>query len=161
MIDQGVKLGFPIETKGDWYSPGSPKGRTLYIGNLDKRSTLIRMYEKGKQLKTNFDWVRLEIEYHPKKTSKDKSKRFEALYMTPEEVFSHHKKMNRITELCLLNLQYKSIKLTPHRPPSDYERALFHMTKQYAAVLLQFIDSYDGDDSAAISDLRERIDAPF
>lgn len=160
MIDKAIALKLPIGTPGDWYTPGSPEGRTLNIGNMDTRHNILRMYEKGKQLKTSFDWTRLEVEYRPQRSGKDKSKRIEALYLSPEQVFTHHKKLNQITKICLLNLEYKALKITPHRPPSDYERALFHMTKQYAAVLNQYINSFE-DDSEVISDLRRRIEAPF
>ena len=160
MIDRGVQNKFPIDQAGDWHTHPYKDGRTLYIGNRKNRSTLLRMYEKGKQLGTTFDWVRVEVEYHPKKSSADKTKRLEALYMTPEEVFTHNKKMNNVTKLCLLDLEYKYIMTTPHRPPSDYETALVHMTKQYGAVISRYLDTFE-DDHQVVTDLRARIAAPF
>jgi phage replication initiation protein len=51
------------EVKGDWLTPGSPKGRTLYVGNR-ANGKMARIYEKGKQLgDPESHWVRGEVEF--------------------------------------------------------------------------------------------------
>lgn len=51
------------QVKGDWLTPGSPKGRTLYIGNR-ANGKMARIYEKGKQLGDPVSpWVRAEVEF--------------------------------------------------------------------------------------------------
>jgi len=51
------------QVKGDWLTPGSPKGRTLYVGNR-ANGKMARIYEKGKQLgDTESPWVRAEVEF--------------------------------------------------------------------------------------------------
>lgn len=51
------------QVKGDWLTPGSPKGRTLYIGNR-ANGKMARIYEKGKQLGApESPWVRAEVEF--------------------------------------------------------------------------------------------------
>ncbi|MFH1818414.1 MAG: replication initiation factor domain-containing protein [Pseudomonadota bacterium] len=50
-------------TRGDWLTPGSPKGRTLYVGNR-ANGKYCRIYEKGKQLgEPSSPWVRGEVEF--------------------------------------------------------------------------------------------------
>lgn len=51
------------QIKGDWLTPGSPKGRTLYVGNR-RNGKMARIYEKGKQLgDPESPWVRAEVEF--------------------------------------------------------------------------------------------------
>lgn len=51
------------QVKGDWLTPGSPKGRTLYVGNR-RNGKMARIYEKGKQLgDPDSPWVRAEVEF--------------------------------------------------------------------------------------------------
>ncbi|TCS71478.1 replication initiation factor [Sulfuritortus calidifontis] len=51
------------QVKGDWLTAGSPKGRTLYIGNR-ANGKMARIYEKGKQLgDPESPWVRAEVEF--------------------------------------------------------------------------------------------------
>jgi phage replication initiation protein len=50
------------DSLGDWFEPGSPKGRTLNIGARGN-GKMIRFYEKGKQLGDRTSpWVRAELE---------------------------------------------------------------------------------------------------
>jgi len=52
-----------IEPRGDWLTPGSPKGRTLYIGRR-QNGKFCRIYEKGKQYGSPISpWVRAEVEF--------------------------------------------------------------------------------------------------
>lgn len=54
------------DINGDWFTPGSPKGRTFYIGSREA-GKLTRMYEKGKQLGApESPWCRAETEFHNK-----------------------------------------------------------------------------------------------
>ena len=47
--------------EGDWLDPGSPKGRTLYIGRK-ANGKLCCIYEKGKQLgEASSPWTRVEV----------------------------------------------------------------------------------------------------
>jgi len=148
------------DTRGDWFDPGSPQGRTLYVNLTKTRSTLFRIYEKGKQLKTTREWTRLETEYHPQAKGRDKSKKVEALYLSPEEVFTHSKWLNRILKPLMHDVQFSAIKTTPHRMASDHERALLHMTRQYASVIRRYISDFEND-SELVADLKVRIEAPF
>lgn len=46
---------------GDWDTPGSPKGRTIYVGSR-KTEKYLRFYEKGKQLgDIESQWIRSEL----------------------------------------------------------------------------------------------------
>lgn len=47
---------------GDWFTEGSPKGRTLYIGRREN-GKMLRFYEKGKeQGDSSSSWIRCELE---------------------------------------------------------------------------------------------------
>jgi phage replication initiation protein len=51
------------KTAGDWHTPGSPSGRTFYVGT-GASGKLARTYEKGKQLGDRTSrWNRVEVEW--------------------------------------------------------------------------------------------------
>lgn len=56
-------------TVGDWKT--GKLGRTLYMGSKTSKAQ-IRIYEKGKQLKSNPEWARLEIQVRPPKRNDKK-----------------------------------------------------------------------------------------
>jgi hypothetical protein len=65
------------EPAGDWFTPGSPLGRTLYLGSRKKGSQAhTRTYEKGKQLDANPNWVRFEVEIKPQSADAKRSLAF-------------------------------------------------------------------------------------
>lgn len=55
-----ARTAIPL-TKGQWINGVLTEATTLYIGSRESE-VMIRLYEKGKQMGTSDDWVRLEIE---------------------------------------------------------------------------------------------------
>jgi len=71
---------------GDWLTPGSPRGRTLYIGGTTSPVRL-RLYEKGKKEQdSDFSWTRLELVVRPQREQRDK-----AATATPDEMWGYAK----------------------------------------------------------------------
>lgn len=47
-----------------WLHILSDTGETLYIGSLNKRKKLLRIYDKGLEQKVQKNWIRVELELH-------------------------------------------------------------------------------------------------
>jgi hypothetical protein len=84
--DKPEQLRPKIDQRGDWESP--ERGRTLYIGS--RQSVLLRIYEKGKQLRyvkgvpdASLNLTRIEVEAHPQDAAS-----FVAHNWTPIEVIA-------------------------------------------------------------------------
>lgn len=133
--EQGVKTS----VYGDWITPGSPDGRTLYLGSR-KSAVFLRIYEKGKQLRglavdsgqdpegVSDDLVRVEIQVRPEKDS-----RHIAARMDPVDAYGFSRwSQTFAADLFGLDLVRVSIK---HVRDSDDDRALAFMRRQYGAVL--------------------------
>lgn len=98
------RLNLDTECRGDWvgHQPGV-KGRTLYIGSK-KSSCLVRVYEKGKQmrglnpaiaLKYSENWIRLEAQIRP-----DKHNRAKAATVSPLEAWGFSTTTREILAAC-------------------------------------------------------------
>lgn len=83
----------PIDGQGNWHQDNDHDlgtGRTRYFGNLKERTTLVRIYEKGKQLRDMYgvtdadpNLCRLEVEQHP-----TDAPAFESVYWSPADILS-------------------------------------------------------------------------
>lgn len=119
------------EPAGDWFTPGSPLGRTLYIGSRKKGSQAhTRTYEKGKQLDANPQWVRFEVEIKPQSS---KAKQTLA-YLEPWPVMMSVKWVRSMVmdmlQLAHLNdAQFQSISST--WVVSDEQKAYLSLLRQY------------------------------
>jgi len=116
-------------------------GRTLYIGSRSS-AAMERLYEKGKQLGQSPDWVRLELEFKPQNA------RAKQVYAqaTPEQMYMATKWTRHIWEV--LNGPSSSIRPAAPgtvRQPSDDDRALEFMAKQYGNVLRRKLAALGGD----------------
>lgn len=114
---------------GDWIKGN--QGRTLYLGGRTS-STYLRLYEKGKQLGmgANPDWTRCELEVKP--SSKEGKAHLATL--TPIELWGASRWSLKVAEL----LGHTDIARVPTGTvytPSDDERALHYLIKQYGPLL--------------------------
>lgn len=127
--------GLSISTPGDWVRG---QGRTLYIGSRSS-AVMVRLYEKGYEQRKKgddaapLDWVRFEVEV---KFKKAQQKRAIAGFQ-PFQFFQ----IGWVSELCdWLMFSPASIPIpTTYRAP-DFDRALAHLRKQYAATLQRLAD---------------------
>lgn len=121
-----VALNHRLKTScmGDWVQTNT--GRTLYVGSRQS-PVYCRLYEKGHQLSYASNLVRLEFEIKPKKQA-----RLE-LARQPAKNFIN---VNRwVSELISMMTQSSiepgDLKLGTVYLPSDHEKALAHLIKQY------------------------------
>jgi DNA relaxase NicK len=126
-------------TAGDWIKHQG--GKTLYIGSRSS-SAYLRLYEKGKQLgmDVNPHWTRCELEVKP---GSKEGKAFLAT-ATPEQCWGASKWSMEVNAL-LGNLDISRAPVGTVHTPSDDERALHYLVKQYGP-LLQRIYHLCGDD---------------
>lgn len=125
-----VALNHRLKTScmGDWVQTNT--GRTLYVGSRTS-PVYCRLYEKGHQYSFASDLVRLEFEIKPKKQA-----RHELARLPPSEFLN----INRwVTELIAMmtqsQIKQSDLKLGTIHAPSDHERALAHLIKQYQKTL--------------------------
>lgn len=160
-IDLATANGCRIDQAGDWITPaGIANGRTLYIGSPSS-ATRIRIYEKGKQLRTlrldpdaPLDWLRVEVQARPQKDAK---RRFASA--TPEEVFAASKVATQLLSI----ITGRQVDHLPaghvRRPGTDAGIRFRNLARQYGAFLLELLDSgLSTDDLATL--LRKQHDAP-
>lgn len=105
----------------------SDDGRTLYLGSQTSAVSM-RIYEKGKQMETDSEWVRAELQVRPQKDQK-------ALMamLNPTQVWGVAKWSHEMG----VQLGKKGLKRVDAQvyQPSDHERAYRFMLKQYHRVL--------------------------
>jgi len=120
-------------------------GRTLNMGGTSAyvRSTI---YEKGKQLGENPDWVRVEVKVKPPRLTKEEFKqgreepRIIASRLKPIELFGCSRWTNSL-------LESTTGVIAPSQPlrawsKTDFEKSYFAMLKQYKGVLSTLLDNH-------------------
>jgi hypothetical protein len=134
-IGVAEELGVRTNTVGDWIQ--AEHGRTLYLGGKTSR-VQVRVYEKGKQLGVDPNWVRLEVQVRP--TGIGKSALCSALpgqLMQTSiwtQVLSHRVGMPELD----------AVRIRDPWTPSDDENALRWCIQQYGAVLGRKAQSLGG-----------------
>lgn len=129
---------------GDWYR--NLKGRTLYFGSRES-VFCARLYEKGKQLGVNPNWVRFEIEVKPTGKARSRCARLKESEFFGCSSWGHHvgeylnvSDLTRIPAGSLYN-------------PSNLAKKAESMAKQYGATILGLLEECSGSES----DLGRRI----
>lgn len=145
-----------LATVGDWLRPGSPDGRTLYVGSF-KSPVFVRLYEKGKQMRAqeptrrySDDWVRLEVQVRPQKDA-----RFSAATATPADAWGYARWTTDVAAEAFA-LDVERVQAYEDREADD-ERALFYLVKQYGAVLGRLAESLGSWDRVG-ADLLGRVE---
>lgn len=138
---QGPRM--KISQAGDWHTEGAPDGRTQYFGSF-KSSTLVRLYEKGKQMRLAFPdqadkfpigWCRLELQLRPEKDA-----RREAAYKTPHELWGAARWTNRLQALVLASPDLEPLRMRNTRQADD-ARAWSYLLRQYGPLLRRMVDA--------------------
>lgn len=112
----------------------SDDGRTLYVGSQTSPVSM-RIYEKGKQLQSDSEWVRAELQVRPQKN-------FKALIASvgPADVWGMSKWSHEMgVKLGNKNLQRVEAEVYQ---PSDHDRAYRFMLRQYHRVLQSMLESH-------------------
>lgn len=133
----------------------SDDGRTLYIG-AQSSPVSMRIYEKGKQLGMDENWVRAELQVRPQKDVK----RIVAM-LDPTDVWGLSKWSHSMAEqLGKKGLQRVDAQVYEQ---SDHERAYRFMMKQYRKVFEQMHASHGSPEAVGAQifyDLAHSDDAP-
>lgn len=112
----------------------SDDGRTLYLGS-ETSAVCMRIYEKGKQLGREKDWVRAELQVRPQKDVKSVM-----AYLDPVQVWGLSK-WSHAMAVQLGNTDLKRVDVQIYQP-SDHDRAYGFMLKQYRRVLETMLASH-------------------
>lgn len=114
--------------------PDSDDGRTFYLGSSTSAVSM-RIYEKGKQLQTDSEWVRAELQVRPQKENKATLAMLDPVAVWGMSKWSH--------EMCvhLGNKNLQRVEAQVYQA-SDHERAYRWMLKQYGKVFEQMLASH-------------------
>ena len=112
----------------------SDDGRTLYLGSQTSAVSM-RIYEKGKQLQTDSEWVRAELQVRPQKELKAVM-----AMLDPKEVWGLSKWSHDMA-VKLGNRDLKRVDAQVYQQ-SDHDRAYGFMLKQYRRVLENMLASH-------------------
>jgi hypothetical protein len=119
------QFGVRTSTVGDWIQ--AKHGRTLYLGGKMSR-VLVRVYEKGKQLGVDPNWVRLEVVVRP--TGEGKAALCGVVPGQLMEVSAWTRELARRVGMPELD----AVRVRDPWTPSDDENALRWCLQQYGAV---------------------------
>lgn len=112
----------------------SDDGRTLYLGSSTSAVSM-RIYEKGKQLQRDTEWVRAELQVRPQKDQKAMM-----AMLNPTQVWGLSKWSHEMgVQLGKRNLQRVEAQVYQQ---SDHDRAYRFMLKQYRRVLEAMLASH-------------------
>lgn len=121
-------------------------GRTLYLGSRSSVG-MMRIYEKGKKDSPDRpDWVRVEFEFKPK----NNDARYHYATATPLEIVSAMKLPRAFFALLCDLVASASVRPGTIRQPTDRERTLEHLKKQYGRTLQQLLHDLDFDAEAFV-----------
>ena len=112
----------------------SDDGRTLYLGSQTSAVSM-RIYEKGKQLQTDSEWVRAELQVRPQKDLKSVMAMLDATEVWGLAKWSHEMGV----QLGKRDLRRVDAQVYQQ---SDHERAYRFMLKQYRRVLENMLASH-------------------
>jgi hypothetical protein len=122
-------------------------GRTHYYGQLQNRTVLVRIYEKGKQLlgkgiDADPNHIRIEVECHPTDTPA-----FDACYWTPIQVMT----TSPLASMLLIHLGHQLPQFTASRDGgtrSSTVRKLTALHRQYGPLFWELARRYDSTEAA-------------
>jgi len=133
--------GYATQTscRGDWLTPGSPQGRTLYVGSM-KSSLFVRIYEHAKCHGEGDVTCRVEVEVKPDK----KHGKIQLAALDVPGVIGLSRLM---VELCdAFGIHYESVPLAGYvREHSDLELRLVRCHMQYGRTFDELLQNVQGD----------------
>lgn len=136
MIGFAKEHKITIDQRGDWERG---KARTLYLGS-EKSAVRICMYEKGYEQGggASLDWCRLEVRVRPKPSHREKIATWE-----PKQVFEAGWVRSLLLGLQHTVGRYESVATIWE--PSDEEKLIRSMLRQYGRCLKIMAQKHDGD----------------
>lgn len=126
MLSVADRFGIMVTHQGDFHR--GLAGRTIYLGSRSS-PTQVLVYEKGKQLGVDPNWVRVEARVKPKRVGRDVM-----CACSPLDVWSCTGYLRAIGEE-ISRQELQAIRVgTVYRPPDD-ARAWSALAKQYGRIL--------------------------
>lgn len=148
LFEQGIKAAESVSVSTRFVGPALSEraadcaaGRTLYLGSRSSVG-MMRIYEKGKKdCPDRPDWVRVEFEFKPKNSEA----RYHYASASPIEIISAMKLPRAFFDPLLALAESASVRPGTIRLPTDHDRTLGHLKKQYRKTLLQLLHDLDFD----------------
>lgn len=148
LFDQGIKAAESVAVSTRYVGPALSEksvdcsaGRTLYLGSRSSVG-MMRIYEKGKKDSPDRpDWVRVEFEFKPKNAEA----RYHYASASPLEIISAMKLPRAFFDPLIALVESASVRPGTIRLPTDQDRTLRHLKKQYRKTLLQLLHDLDFD----------------
>lgn len=156
LFDQGISAAESVSVSTRYVGPAlaarsaqCSAGRTLYLGSRSSVG-MMRIYEKGKKDSPDRpDWVRVEFEFKPKNSDA----RLHYASASPLEIISSMKLSRAFFDPLASLVESASIRPGTIRRPTDFDRTLEHLKKQYAKTLHQLLHDVDFDSDAFVHSL--------
>jgi len=153
LFEQGLKAAESVFVSTRYVGPALSErsedcrvGRTLYLGSRASVG-MMRIYEKGKKdCPDRPDWVRVELEFKPKNPA---ARRYYAS-ASPLEMVSSIKLSRAFFEPLGGLVESASVRPGTIRRPTDLDRTLEHLKKQYGRTLQQLLHDLDYDAEAFV-----------
>ncbi|MEM2002326.1 MAG: replication initiation factor domain-containing protein [Candidatus Methanomethylicaceae archaeon] len=153
LFNQGIGAAESVSVSTRYVGPAlhalsaeCSSGRTLYLGSRSSVG-MMRIYEKGKKdCPDRPDWVRVEFEFKPKNSE---ARRHYAS-ASPLEMVSAMKLPRAFFEPLVDLVESASVRPGTIRRPTDQERTLEHLKKQYGRALQQLLHDLDYDAEAFV-----------
>ncbi|MEM2002272.1 MAG: replication initiation factor domain-containing protein [Candidatus Methanomethylicaceae archaeon] len=153
LFDQGIRAAESVAVSTRYVGPALSEraaecaaGRTLYLGSRSSVG-MMRIYEKGKKdCPDRPDWVRVEFEFKPKNAEA----RYHYAAASPLEMVSAMKLPRAFFESLVDLAESGSVRPGTIRRPTDQDRTLEHLKKQYRKTLQQLLHDLDYDAEAFV-----------
>lgn len=134
LVRAAKRNNITLDQVGDWERA---KGRTRYVGSR-KSMVQVCLYEKGYQMKSDPDWVRVEVRIRPQK----KEQKLWAAGLESEQVFKLPAFMQTFNEV--IGKRYiDNIQKTMWKP-TDTLSARYHLIKQYKQTIGDLVKEAGG-----------------
>jgi phage replication initiation protein len=133
------------DQRGDWVTPGSPAGRTFYVGQRGN-AKYCRIYEKGKQLgDPSSPWVRVEVELKGNKA-----------YRIPWDILTRSGQYLAGFYPCLnfLSAVQEKIRTITKAVTISYKRAVENAQQMVGKLVNVMMQVHGGDAFAVVNELK-------
>lgn len=153
LFEHGIRAAESVAVSARYVGPALAEtavecsaGRTLYLGSRSSVG-MMRIYEKGKKdCPDRPNWVRVEFEFKPKNAEA----RYHYALASPLEIISAMKLPRAFFEPLTDLVDSASVRPGTIRRPTDLDRTLDHLKKQYGKALHQLLHDLDYDSDAFV-----------
>lgn len=136
---------------------GGVTSTTTYIGSRES-AFFVRVYEKGKQVGGDPDWVRVEFEIKPMKTSSDFAVWcYEQYKINPENILTRCKFTHCILTALMGDGRFQAYTPRMEKRLPETVASFTHMIEQYSSVLSGLSELYEVQDLLSLAQKIHRL----